>query len=480
MANEILKRDENHEPVIGLVTDDANEEIRMGRIDDTTKGLKVMFVGGVGMGTVTNVATGTGLTGGPITTTGTISLDSKLAPLDTLGTAGQSVRVNAGATALEYYTPSVGTGTVTSVAALTLGTTGTDLSSTVANSTTTPVITLQVPTASATNRGALSSTDWTTFNNKLSSLSGALLATGTVTGATAQSQVFTLGATLSNMTLGSVLFAGTAGVISQDNNTFFWDNTNKNLGVGTKTFLSTGNVYQGYGTSTATIQGNVQNASNGTSASSDWIATADTGTNSTNYIDMGINSSTYSDAAFNINNALGGYLYNLGGDLSIGTGTAAKVIKFHTGGTTSTNLRATISDTSFTVPTPGTTTTCVATVDATQTLTNKRISARVYSTTTLSTLTPEKDTYDIFTLTAQSGTLTIANKSTTTYSDGDQIRIRIYCPTTIGAITFGTDYVAKGGNALPTTTILTKNMELGFEYNASLGKMNLLALAIEA
>lgn len=57
-------------------------------------------------------------------------------------------------------------GTVTSVAAITLGTTGTDLSSTVANSTTTPVITLNVPTASASNRGALSSTDWTTFNNK--------------------------------------------------------------------------------------------------------------------------------------------------------------------------------------------------------------------------------------------------------------------------------------------------------------------------
>tara|TARA_R110002126_G_scaffold4043_1_gene21966 strand:+ start:184 stop:702 length:519 start_codon:yes stop_codon:yes gene_type:complete len=59
-----------------------------------------------------------------------------------------------------------GNGTVTSVAALTLGTTGTDLSSTVANGTTTPVITLNVPTASATNRGALSSADWTTFNSK--------------------------------------------------------------------------------------------------------------------------------------------------------------------------------------------------------------------------------------------------------------------------------------------------------------------------
>jgi len=47
------------------------------------------------------------------------------------------------------------TGTVTSVAALTLGTTGTDLSSTVANNTTTPVITLNVPDASATARGVV-------------------------------------------------------------------------------------------------------------------------------------------------------------------------------------------------------------------------------------------------------------------------------------------------------------------------------------
>ena len=78
-----------------------------------------------------------------------------------------------------------GTGTVTSVAALTLGTTGTDLSSTVANGTTTPVITLNVPTASASNRGALSSTDWTTFNNKGSvtsvSFTGGLITVATAT-----------------------------------------------------------------------------------------------------------------------------------------------------------------------------------------------------------------------------------------------------------------------------------------------------------
>ena len=61
---------------------------------------------------------------------------------------------------------SLTTGTVTSVAALTIGTTGTDVASSVATGTTTPVITLNIPTASATNRGALSAADWTTFNAK--------------------------------------------------------------------------------------------------------------------------------------------------------------------------------------------------------------------------------------------------------------------------------------------------------------------------
>ena len=74
------------------------------------------------------------------------------------------------------------TGSVTSVAALTLGTSGTDLSSSVANGTTTPVITLDVPTASAVNRGALSAADWSTFNAKQNAIT--LTTTGTSGAAT--------------------------------------------------------------------------------------------------------------------------------------------------------------------------------------------------------------------------------------------------------------------------------------------------------
>jgi hypothetical protein len=83
------------------------------------------------------------------------------------GTSAQFLKADGSVDSTSY-----GTGSVTSVAALTLGTSGTDLSSTVANGTTTPVITLNVPTASATNRGALSSADWSTFNSKQAQLNG--------------------------------------------------------------------------------------------------------------------------------------------------------------------------------------------------------------------------------------------------------------------------------------------------------------------
>ncbi len=128
-------------------------------------------------------------------------------------------------------------GTVTSVAALTLGTTGTDLSSTVATGTTTPVITLNVPTASALNRGALSSTDWSTFNSKESALTfstGLTRATNTITsnlstgisggqsviGGTASGNDLTLSST-SHATKGKILFGNSA-----------YDEVNNRLGIG--------------------------------------------------------------------------------------------------------------------------------------------------------------------------------------------------------------------------------------------------------
>ncbi len=87
-------------------------------------------------------------------------------------------------------------GTVTSVG-LSAGTSGTDVNVSGSPITSSGTITLNIPTASATNRGALSSTDWSTFNNKQSAIT--LTTTGTSGAATL------VGSTLNIPNYGSAL-----------------------------------------------------------------------------------------------------------------------------------------------------------------------------------------------------------------------------------------------------------------------------------
>jgi hypothetical protein len=126
-------------------------------------------------------------------------------------------------------------GTVTSVAALTLGTTGTDVSSTVANSTTTPVITLNLPTASATNRGALSAADWTTFNSKGS---------GTVTSVTGTAPVVSSGGTTPAISMAAANTTTNGYLTSTDWNTF----NGKGSGTVTSVSGTTGRITSTGGT----------------------------------------------------------------------------------------------------------------------------------------------------------------------------------------------------------------------------------------
>lgn len=87
------------------------------------------------------------------------------------------------------------------------------------------------------------------------------------------------------------------------------------------------------------LQHNIRNANNGANASSDYIVTTDTGTDTTNYIDMGINNSGFSQSGWTINGALDGYVYTASNNLAIGTASIGKVVDFFTGGTLSSNRR---------------------------------------------------------------------------------------------------------------------------------------------
>lgn len=125
-----------------------------------------------------------------------------------------------------------------------------------------------------------------------------------------------------------------------------------NVGMGTTTFNATNpeklvvdagtttsvNAIVGKGNINNYLQLNIQNASAGTNASSDVVATANNGDETTNYIDMGINSGSNTSGVMGAANDA--YLYNVGQNLLLGTGSASKAVVFMTGGTTqSTNER---------------------------------------------------------------------------------------------------------------------------------------------
>jgi len=122
-------------------------------------------------------------------------------------------------------------------------------------------------------------------------------------------------------------------------------------GTGSPISMPNAEIYA-YDTAASWMQISIQNLSSDVSASTDICATADTGTDSANYVDLGINSSTYSVGTWTINGPLDGYLYTPSSHLSIGTGTASKNVTFFTGGTMASNLRLTISDIAITPTVP--------------------------------------------------------------------------------------------------------------------------------
>jgi hypothetical protein len=82
------------------------------------------------------------------------------------------------------------------------------------------------------------------------------------------------------------------------------------------------------------LQVNIQNRATGTTATADLVITANNGTDSSNYINLGINNSGYNDPNFSNGSAYDGYLFVNGGSLDLGTQTTGTSIEFHIGGTT--------------------------------------------------------------------------------------------------------------------------------------------------
>lgn len=118
----------------------------------------------------------------------------------------------------------------------------------------------------------------------------------------------------------------------------------------------------------------------------------------------------------------------------------------------------------------------VPTISSTNTLTNKRITKRVGSTTSSATPTINTDNYDIYRLTAQAVDITsFSTNLSGTPSHGDSLIIEI-TGTAARAITWGASFEASTV-ALPTTTVTTAMLMVGFKYNSATSKWRCVASA---
>jgi len=135
-----------------------------------------------------------------------------------------------------------------------------------------------------------------------------------------------------------------------------------NVGIGTSTFdainpeklvvdagvTTSVNAIYAKGNINSYFQINIRNLSDSVVASSDIVATADNGSETTNYIDMGINGSGYITDPFNsleIGAANDCYLLSTGNDFILSNNNVNKSMIFLTGGTKSANERLRISPT---------------------------------------------------------------------------------------------------------------------------------------
>jgi len=356
-----LQRDSNHVPVLGGVYDDGSGTIAPLSINAANGRLKVTAI----------LAGGNGIT--------SINGDSTAAQLITVGTAGTDVAV----------------------------------SNTVAGTTT-----INIPTASGTNRGVITSALYNTFNGKAEANQTFYIGTTQVAINRASASLSLAGVNID----GSAGSATTAGSVT---NATFTTALTVNTGTLTLTANNANNSVLTIGAGAVSVSGS--NTGDNT------VATALTGTPS-----IIVNTVTTT------------------GNIELGNASDCTVARVGAGQ---------ISVESVVVPT----------ISSTNTFTNKRITPRILSATSYTTDTGTSlncDNLDQFIVTAQAGAIKL-NNPTGTPTDGQKLIVAI-TGTGARAVTYDTQFEASTV-ALPSTTVTTARLNMGFIWRADTSKWVLVA-----
>lgn len=122
--------------------------------------------------------------------------------------------------------------------------------------------------------------------------------------------------------------------------------------------------------------------------------------------------------------------------------------------------------------------TLYATASNTLTFTNKRITARVGTTASSGTPTINTDNVDMYRITAQAAAITsFTTNLSGTPTDGQTLWISITDDGTARAITWGTSFESSGNITLPTTTVISTRLDVGFIWNTVSSKWRCVGVA---
>ena len=124
-------------------------------------------------------------------------------------------------------------------------------------------------------------------------------------------------------------------------------------------------------------------------------------------------------------------------------------------------------------------TTKAVSLTGTETLTNKRITKRITTITSDANPTINTDNCDAVTITAQAAAIaSMTTNLSGTPTNFQSLIIRIKDDGTARAITWGASFEAKG-YSLPTTTVLSKVLTVGFLYDTVTSKWGCVAVSQE-
>jgi hypothetical protein len=290
--------------------------------------------------------------------------------------------------------------------------------------------TIATQPADTTNSGYLTTTDWDTFNEKVTSHN--LLS------------AVHLDSTTGSALLGDLIYA--------DANPK-WTKLAGNTTT-TKKFL----VQTGTGAISAVpawdtlVNGDIPAILAGKTSYNGLVITADTGVITTGTWNATLLTGQYGGTGV----ANTGKTITLGGNLTLS-------------GAFATTLTVT-NTTTLTLPVTGT----LVTLAGTEILNNKRINPRVYSEASSATPTPDSDSYDAYIITALAEAATWGAPTGTPVQE-QSLELRIKDNATARALSWNAIYRAGTDIALPSTTVLSKTMYLGFKYNSTDSKWDLIA-----